>query len=181
MFIERNLPGSAIDASLKLKTTRERKSAERTGLWAVRLIGRTLASREEGSSLVEIALVSQIMFLFAFGMIAMCLAFYSYSGISEAAREASRYAITHGSTSSAPVTDLTAYVKGLGFLNKSLLGVTTTYLPGPGVAVCAPTPCVNTPGNYVQVTVTYQYAWRVPYMTSKTISMSSSSKMVVVQ
>jgi len=140
-----------------------------------------LACGEEGSSLVEIALVSQIMFLFVFGMIAMCLAFYSYNGISEAAREATRYAIMHGATSSAPVSDLTAYVKGMGFLNNALLGVTTTYFPGPGVGACSPMPCVNTPGNYVQVTVTYQYAWRVPYMTSKTISMSSSSKMVVVQ
>lgn len=143
--------------------------------------GTSPAHSEVGSSLVEIALVSQIMFLFAFGMIAMCLTFYSYSGISEAARVATRYAIMHGSSSSSPVTDLTSYVKGLGFLNKSLLGVTTTFSPGPGVGTCSPTPCTNTPGNYVQVTVTYQYAWRVPYMTSKTISVSSSSKMVIVQ
>ena len=48
---------------------------------------------EEGSALVEFGLSSAVLFMTLFGLMACCTALYSYIFVSEAAREASRYAI----------------------------------------------------------------------------------------
>ena len=58
---------------------------------------RTGMRDERGSSMVEFALGASLLFMVVFGIIAMALALYTYNVVSEAAREATRYAIVRGS------------------------------------------------------------------------------------
>lgn len=111
--------------------------------------------REEGANLVEMALCCAIYFAMLFGIIEFSWAIYSYTFISEAAREASRYASVRGAlscipntlfpncnlnpvTTGDPATDWTsntstdpvlAFVKTLGYpgLSAGNLTVTTTW------------------------------------------------------
>lgn len=54
---------------------------------------------EEGATLVETAIASVIVLAMLFGVIEMSLAAYSYHYVSDAAREATRYAAVRGSNS----------------------------------------------------------------------------------
>ena len=149
------------------------------------------ASNERGSSLVEFALSSIILLTLVFGVIAMCMALYTYHFISDAAREGTRYAMVRGSScstyghfaSNCPVTTSTqvqTYVRGLSFpgINSNNMTVATTW-PTTGSA-CTPStaPC-NNPGNLVHVTVTYAFPLSIPFASAMTLTMTSSSQMVI--
>jgi Flp pilus assembly protein TadG len=150
---------------------------------------RLLASRmrrtlraEAGSSIVEFAMASIILFTLVFGVIAICLALYSYNVTAEAAREATRYAIVRGSACTsfatacpATKTDIETYVRSLGFpgINPApaSLWVNTD--------CCWPTD--NNPGSTVQVTVNYTFPLVIPFVPSRMLTMSSTSAMVISQ
>jgi Flp pilus assembly protein TadG len=151
---------------------------------------RRIVGAEEGATMVEFAMSSIILFTLVFGVIAICLALYSYNVTAEAAREATRYAIVRGSACS-PSTfsdcnvtsaQLQTYVRGLGFpgINPSSLTATATW-PTTGSA-CFPsvTPC-NNPGNRVNVTVQYTFPLAIPFVPSQTLTMSSTSAMYISQ
>src|ERR1700722_13384855 len=83
-------------------------------------------SREEGDTIAEFALASTILISIVFGIYETSSALYSYTYISDAAREGTRYAIVRGSActgfsecSSTPVgvtsAQVQAYVKSLGY------------------------------------------------------------------
>jgi Flp pilus assembly protein TadG len=139
------------------------------------------ASRDEsGSSIVEFAMASIILFTLVFGVIAICLALYSYNVVAEAAREATRYAIVRGSacTKTLPCNatsdQIQTYVRGLGFPginpSSSTLTATATWPNGN-----------NNPGSPVQVTVQYTFPLVIPFVPSRTLTMSSTSAMVISQ
>jgi Flp pilus assembly protein TadG len=151
---------------------------------------RRTVGAEEGATMVEFAMASIILFTLVFGVISICLALYSYNVTAEAAREATRYAIVRGSACS-PSTfsdcnvtsaQLQTYVQGLGFpgINPSSLTVTATW-PTTGSA-CFPSiaPC-NNPGNRVNVTVQYTFPLAIPFVPSRTLTMSSTSGMYISQ
>jgi Flp pilus assembly protein TadG len=141
---------------------------------------------EEGSELVELAVSLPILFGFVFGLMQICLAFYTHEYISELAREGTRYAIVHGPScetsagASCTVTAsaVNAYVSGLGWpnLGGGTLTVSTTY-PGPG----GPGSAGNVVNQPVRVTVTYTFPYKIPFVTSKNLSMSSTSQMYIIQ
>ena len=54
---------------------------------------------EQGASLVEMALSASVLFVLLFGIIETCMALYAYNFVSEAAREATRYAVVRGPNS----------------------------------------------------------------------------------
>jgi Flp pilus assembly protein TadG len=60
------------------------------------LKARKAKAGEEGATLVEMALVTSLLFLFVIGIIQVCLALYSYNYICQAARESTRYAVVRG-------------------------------------------------------------------------------------
>jgi Flp pilus assembly protein TadG len=136
---------------------------------------------EEGASLVEFALSSAILFMFLFGIIAFCGALYSYNFVSEAAHEATRYAMVRGSTCSADYTgcpatsaDIQTYVRNLGYpgiIPSNLTAVATW--PGGSAA----------PGNIVSVTVTYTYPLNIPFwpQSGTILNLSSTSQMTISQ
>jgi Flp pilus assembly protein TadG len=145
---------------------------------------------ERGSSTVEFALSVTVLLTLVFGVLIMCLALYSYHFVAEAAREGARYAMVRGSscttysgfTSACPVTSaqVQTYVRSLGFpgISSSKMTVTTTW-PTTGSA-CTPStsPC-NNPGNLVRVNASYQFFLSIPFVPTRTLTMTSTSQMVI--
>ena len=155
-------------------------------------------SSEEGSSLVEIAIASAVVFALLFGVIQVAYAFYTYEYVSEASREAARYAIVRGSTSctntpnlancNATGTQIQTYVQGLGYpgLSSSNLTVTTTWCaasPSSGSMTWASCSIstANSPGNAVNVVVSYPFTLGIPFWKNATVNLSSTSQMTVSQ
>jgi len=135
---------------------------------------------ESGSSIVEFFLTSTILFMLVIGVMAICLALYSYNVVSEAAREATRYAIVRGSACTktlpcnASLTDIQTYIRGIGFpaINPASLSVTAD--------CCWPDGDKN-PGSHVKVTVQYTFPLAIPFVPSRTLTMSSTSEMLISQ
>lgn len=159
------------------------------GMRSIASHARRTVGAEVGATMVEFALASVILFTLVFGVIAICLALYSYNIVAEAAREATRYAIVRGSActtfSDCKVTSdqLKTYIRGRGFpgIDPSSLNLVATW-PTTGVT-CFPsvTPC-NNPGNLVSVTVSYpSFLLSIPFVSQQTLSMSSTSVMYISQ
>jgi Flp pilus assembly protein TadG len=175
----------------------------------VRLGGRTTfgmnclsrALEDEGATLVEFALASAIFLTMLFGIIQTALAVYSYNFVSEAARDAARYAIVRGNQCSviagtdfnckADNAAIQAYVQSLVYpgLNGNNLSTTTHWYtaaaapPNMTWSYCSsdtPAACAS-PGAAVKVTVSYPFELNVPFLSPMTINMADSSQMVISQ
>jgi Flp pilus assembly protein TadG len=148
---------------------------------------------EEGAVLVEIAFSIVILLSVVFGIMAISLALYSYFFVSEAAREATRYAIVRGNSNSRPdctspgyatciaqPTDIQSYVRDLAFpgVTASNITATSTWWTSTGGA-CGTTDSCKIPGNRVQVTVSYPYPLSIPFGPQRTLTLASTSNMVV--
>lgn len=141
---------------------------------------------------MEFALTFIVVMGLLFGVMQICLAFYTYQVVNEYAREGTRYAIVHGSncflangtTSCYNDTnaELQTVVQNYGYpgITASNVVVTAAYNPAPGQTACLTTGCKGT-GDQVTVTVTYPYTLSVPFIPSKTWTMSSSSTMIISQ
>jgi Flp pilus assembly protein TadG len=137
------------------------------------------AHGESGGSMIEFALSFSALMTFVFCLMEMCIALYSYGLISESAREASRYAIVHGSTCltssstscTASAATINTYAKNLGLPNigGGALNVTTNFLPD------------NTPGSVVSVSIQYTMPIKLPFVPTRSLSMTSASQMYILQ
>ena len=150
---------------------------------------------ENGQTIVELSLCFSILLSAVFGIIYFCFALYSYNYVSEASREATRWAMVRGSKSctynsnlsfcNATAPQITTYVKGLGGVDPSQLTVTPQWCaavsgaPGTWAACAAGT--ANTPGNEVQVQVQYNFPLDVPFWRSSFLTVTSTSTMVISQ
>lgn len=139
---------------------------------------------EQGASLVEFALSCTILFLFLFGIFAFCMALYSFNYVSDAAREASRYAMVRGSSCtgfsdcpSITSAQIQTYVKSLSYpgINPGNLTASATWSGSNSPA--------EAPGNTVAVTVKYNFSANIPYwpQTGKVLQLTSTSQMVIAQ
>jgi Flp pilus assembly protein TadG len=163
--------------------------------------------REDGASIVEMALSCSVILGMFFGIVYICFALYVFHYISDAAREGSRYAMVRGSTSCAnsggnlsnciaTEAQIQTYVQDLGYpgidaANK--MTVTTTWYtasssgtpPTTTWSLCAGgSPAATTckaPGNIVKVVVAYAYPLNIPFSGRRTLNMTSTSQMVVAQ
>lgn len=173
----------------------------------------TTASRppydsERGSAMVEFALSAIVLFTLIFGSITLALAFYTYEVLNGYARDATRYAIVHGSGCSYPVggtptscsiatsctasgstyvctganSALTTYLNNELFpgINGSNLQVSAAYGLSPGETTCNTAAC-NGAGDQVAVTVSYNYLYAVPFIPSNAFTMNATSTMVISQ
>lgn len=157
---------------------------------------RSRAQHEDGTALVELALTITILLTVLFGIISMSLAAYSYFFVSDAARQATRYAIVRGSTCSTYSPNLTncnvtsdeiqTYVQALAFPAISSNNLTATaswYSPSSGTpttwSLCSPR-CTG-PGNAVKVNVTYTLPLLIPFIPKTTLTLTSNSQMVIAQ
>jgi Flp pilus assembly protein TadG len=161
-------------------------------------------ARERGSVLVEFAAVVLVLLTIMFGIMDFSRALYIYHFISEAAREASRYAMVRGSTWSAgcvatttysckaTAANVTSYVQSITPMGISSAWVTSG-------CPSATNPCVNTtwltttpsgtacaadsPGCRVSVQVTYplKYILTPLFLPKSTQTLQSTSVMVISQ
>jgi Flp pilus assembly protein TadG len=142
---------------------------------------------EEGASTVEFAVSVVALIMIVVGIMEMSLALYSYNFVSEAAREGSRYAMVRASCTSPctaeSATGIQTYVKGLTYpgIAPANITVTTVYSAYPAGTTCTPLSSCTNPGNLVTVTVQYQFPLSIPFMTQRTLTMSSSSAIVISQ
>ncbi|HWA94414.1 MAG TPA: TadE/TadG family type IV pilus assembly protein [Terracidiphilus sp.] len=159
------------------------------------LYGKSRTCKDDGGSvLVEFALSACMLLLLEIGLFHLCIAIYSYSFISDAAREATRYAMVRGLSLSNDCTqpgyadciaqnsDIQSYIRGLALpgINPDNVNATTTWLTSSGAA-CGTADSCKAPGNLVKVTVSYTYPYLNPFSSTSTLNMSSQSQVVIVQ
>lgn len=149
-----------------------------------------IGAEEAGGSLVEFALSCSLQCLLIFGMMQTALAVYSFHFISEAAREASRYASVRGSSctsfaSACPAqdSDVQNYVQTLSYpgITPANLLATTVWSSFPSKTACSPSSTCNNPGDLVTVTVTYSFPYSVPFLPSYLWTATSTSALVISQ
>ena len=141
---------------------------------------------ERGTSTIEFALGASLLFMTVVGILTMMFALYSYNVVSEAAREATRFAIVRGTAchfaTACPAAsgDIQTYVQHLGFPGSSNLVATPAWSAYPAGGNCKSPGC-NGPGDQVAVTVTYQFPVVIPFVPRRTLSMSNTAAMVISQ
>jgi Flp pilus assembly protein TadG len=140
---------------------------------------------EDGNNLIEYALTFMFFMSMVLGIVDFSRALYSYHFLSDAAREATRWAAVRGATctndgsctAAASSADVIAYVTNITPPGLNLADLTTT--PSwPGTGNC---PGVNNnPGCPVNVTVSYQFNFVVPFIRTTPLTLSSSSEMIIL-
>jgi Flp pilus assembly protein TadG len=146
----------------------------------------TLTRGECGDSLVSFALTVPILFGFVFGLMQVCLALYSHEYISELAREGARYAIVHGPdclTSSGTSCMVTA-TTGAGSFPSVNSYVSQSALPNLGggkITVNTTYPSGEVVNQPVRVNVSCAFPFNILFVTSTTLTMSSTSEMYIIQ
>jgi Flp pilus assembly protein TadG len=135
---------------------------------------------EEGQTLVEFGFSCAVLFMTLFGILGVCGAVYSYNFVSDAAHEATRYALVRGSactfSTNCPVTSaqIQTYVRNLGYPG---------IIPGNLTAAATWAGSSNAPGSTVSVTVTYTYPLNIPFwkQSGTILHLSSTSHMTISQ
>jgi Flp pilus assembly protein TadG len=131
-----------------------------------------------GQTFAEFATVVLPMLLMVFGIISFAMTVYTYNFLSNAARDAVRYAIVHGSKSSSPADadDIQRFVRSEAKgLTASSISVTTCWNPQNS---CPGPTGNNSPGKVVSVQVSYTVHPFYPFM-NVTLPLSSSAQMVI--
>lgn len=158
-----------------------------------------LLQEDSGSELVEFAIAVPILLAFLFGIMDFSRAMYCYHYVTYAAQDAARYAMLRGSDGGATScsastvyncvtnnSDVQSYVKSqaLPLINPKNLTVNATW-PGTtpacssssGCAACSPT---NSPGCLVQVQVTYNFSFMLPFLPqSAGLNLTGKSEQVI--
>jgi Flp pilus assembly protein TadG len=122
--------------------------------------------------MIEFSIIAVSALMLIFGIMNCAIAVYDYNFVSFAAREATRYAAVHGSSSAsaASTTDISNFViaqsKGL---NGTKLTVSTSWSPD------------NNPGSTVRVQVSYPFTVTIPFMNRNSLNFSSTSQLVITQ
>jgi Flp pilus assembly protein TadG len=165
--------------------TRRPRRASRPGT-----VGFQHAKSEQGSSLVEFALIFLVMMVMILGIIDFCRAAYSYHFVSEAAREATRWAAVNGATCGPPPagdnscngtspmnngpasqTDIQNYVTNMtppGIDSTKITTTVTWPVQANSPAICSKTvtgigaATPNYPGCTVEVQVSYSFSLIFP-------------------
>lgn len=151
---------------------------------------------EEGAELVEFALACSVLFLFIFGLMELCIVFFMYNTVAEAARETTRWASVRGTSSSVTSNGVTSCanpnITGCPASTGAIQTYAQSFIGGPGMTVQSwwcnsdgTTNCVTTqsnaaPGNIVKVKISYTFA-NVPFVSKSALTVSSTSEMVIWQ
>lgn len=125
---------------------------------------------ERGETLLEFAFASVVFFLVVFGTLEFGHAIWQYNLVSDLAQEGARWASVRGSTSSSPASeqDVEDFVRTRAYG----LQVEVTAVPVPSTMAGNGT-------NVVAVTVQQNFSLAVPFLSSNTIPMSSTARMVM--
>ena len=163
----------------------------RTGLWS-RLLGDS-----SGSGLLELALTASIVLMCLIGVLDGARAVYIGHYVGNAARDATRYAMVRGSTwngtSCASVTayscnatasDVTRYVQNQTPSGMSVTGLNVaTVWTGltPSGQTCDTSLGKNSPTCVVQVTVSYNFSFMVPFITRHALVLKSTAAVAIAR
>jgi Flp pilus assembly protein TadG len=124
-----------------------------------------------------------------FGVIDFGRALYSYHYVSDAAREATRWASVRGSTCRgypdacpAQLDDISDHVLSTAppgiDTKRGSLKAAPAWVASPGIGNACLVPA-NNPGCAVQVTVTYDFKFIFPFLPTSTYTMTSTSEMII--
>ena len=126
---------------------------------------------QDGSAMVEFALMAPVFLLLIFGIIEFSRVLLMYHHVGNAAREGSRYAIVHGSTdntATADEDDVRNYVRSISPLDPNNVNVSAEWPDGN-----------KNPKSHVLVTVTYNFQFTLPALFGSGIPLTSTSEMVI--
>lgn len=143
-----------------------------------------------GSALVEFAISAVILVMVLFGIIECCFALYINDYVSDAARNAARYAIVRGSSCTGmPDCGITSAQLQTFLRNTRYPGITPGNLTATAtwLSVSAGTPATwtacasqcNAPLNAVKVQVNYAFTLGIPFWRTRSVTLSSTSQMVI--
>jgi Flp pilus assembly protein TadG len=157
--------------------------------------------REDGSTLVEFAFVFMILITMILGIMEFSRALYAYHFVSSAARQATRWAAVNGhdcgddsscngtggmNNGPASDADIKNYVTShaTAGIDAGQITVNPDDEPFWLVNADSPTFCSvastqNSPGCTVQVQVSYNFNFLVPFIRSSAITLSSTSQMTI--
>ncbi len=148
----------------------------------MKLYGRmNLARWSRAQTYAEFMMVVLPTLSLIFGIVSFGMVTYTYSFLSNAARDAVRYAIVHGSKSTSPAsadsiqTLVRNEAKGL---QGSSITVSTCWNPQAPPNQCPGPTGNNAPGKVVSVQVSYSYRPFYPF-NSVTLPLSSSAQMII--
>ncbi len=144
---------------------------------------RQFAAQQGGSILIEFSLSIWILFLLTFLIFEFCMTIYTYSVLSNAAREGVRYAIVHGtdsgscsgpssgcgdSTGSNIKTVVRGYA-GVSFHDLTTMTVTPSWPDG-----------TSTPASRIKVAINYPYVayMSLPGFTPPTMQITAEGRIV---
>ena len=126
--------------------------------------------RERGSSSAELAILLPLLLLTTVGIVDFGRIVSARNMLSNAARDATRYASVRSIDSEDPATLETIrerVVSRLGVLDPAALEVETSWLP------------TNAPGNSVQISLVYQFEPLSPIMPIGLRTLAASSTMII--
>lgn len=142
-------------------------------------------SEDAGSGLVEYAIIFILFMTMLLGIADFGRALYADHYVSNAVRDATRWAAVNGSTCAndtscaAPATpsDIQNHVTNnvpLG-IDSSKLTATASFTTTPSCTTAS-----NTPGCGVDVKAQYKFNFAFPFVSTKTLTLSSESQTVIV-
>jgi Flp pilus assembly protein TadG len=151
---------------------------------------------ERGTSLLEFTLCLTVMLMAVFAIMDVSRAIYMDHFVVTAARQGARYAAVRGAaytgTSCATTStvncaansaNVIAFVKSLAPMGSSLTNLTVTPTwpgtDGSGAVCTNVVRTSNTFGCLVTVTVAYSYAFSLPFLPPKTVSLTSTSSQTI--
>lgn len=127
---------------------------------------------EHGVTAIEFGLIAPILFLVLYAFVEIGWAFLSYHQLGHAVYETARYAVVHGSDSSAPA-DATALLAVLTeaapLIDGSAMALTVTWTPD------------NDPGSAVSIQGVLNYEPLLDVIGFASFAMSSSVEMVIAR
>jgi len=128
---------------------------------------------DAGTAIIEFGLVVTVFFMFVFGVMDFGRMIYTYHFVSNAACQATRYAIVRGSASTDPATatEVADYVKSMipEGINPNSITVSTSWSPD------------NSPGSSVKVQVSDNFHFMTPVLAKYHMTLSDASQMVISQ
>lgn len=139
---------------------------------------------ERGATMVEFAISAMVMLVMLFGIMECSLLLYSYHTVSNAARQATRWAMVRGSDCVAPTcpasaNDVKNYVlTQVPLLDTSQITVNTTWSSSNGCTVSSVSGPAG-PGCTVAVQISYPFQLQLPFVPIGAITLSSTSQMVM--
>lgn len=161
----------------------KRERADRSGICALPKL------RQRGSSLVELAFVLTFLLTVMFGIIDCGRALYTYHFVSNAAREATRWASVRGATcvglpggcpaDKGDIQTFVSDVAGMGLDPKKIIATPNWIAPPNNSPTCISRN--NNPGCVVEIQVQYPFQFFFPFLPTNPITMQSTSKMVISQ